>query len=165
MDYKFEVVDRPAQPALVIRTRTSVQQLPQVLGQAYGAIMRHAGQLGAVPTGAPFVAYHNMDMEDLEVEIGFPFARALAGSGEVLAGEIPGGKAVTSLHVGPYDQLREAYDALYDWMGTNGHQPGGAAYEFYLNDPQNTPPAELKTQLVQPLKQEGAGSSGSQGSW
>jgi len=26
------------------------------------------------------------------------------------------------------------------------------AYEFYLNDPQTTPPSELQTQVVFPLK-------------
>jgi effector-binding domain-containing protein len=151
VDYTFELLDRPAQPALVIHTRASVRNLPQILGQAYGDIMRHAGQVGAQPSGAPFVAYRNMDMDDLDLEIGFPFAQPVAGGGQVLAGEIPGGQAVTCVHVGPYDELHAAYDALHDWMTENGHAPAGAAYEFYLNDPQTTPPAELRTQLLQPI--------------
>ena len=50
-----------------------VESLPQVVGQAYGAIMEYAGQLGVQPSGAPFVAYYNMDLADLDMEIGFPF--------------------------------------------------------------------------------------------
>ena len=79
MLYQCELLDRSAQPTLVIRTRTAVQNLPQVLGQAYGAILQYAGSLGVQPCGAPFVAYHNMDMQDLDIEIGFPFAQALTG--------------------------------------------------------------------------------------
>ncbi len=152
MEYRCELLDRPAQPTLVIRTRTPVQRLKQVVGQAYGAIMGYAGQLGLQPSGVPFVAYYNMDMEDLELEIGFPFDSKPAGKGEILAGEIPGGRAATCLHVGPYDQLGAAYEALQRWIQANGYLPTGVAYEFYLNDPQATPPAELQTRVVFPLE-------------
>jgi effector-binding domain-containing protein len=151
MEYRCELLDRPAQPTLAIRTRTPVKRLPQVIGQAYGAIFQYASELGFQPSGAPFVAYYNMDMEDLDTEIGFPFQQRLPGRGNILAGEIPGGKAAACLHVGPYDQLAAAYQALHEWTEANGHARTGVAYEFYLNDPQATPPAELQTQLVFPL--------------
>ncbi len=152
MPYKCEVIDRPAQPALAVRTRAAVQNLPAVLGQAYGAIMQHAGKLGAQPAGAPFVAYYNMDMQDLDIEIGFPFAQKVKGQGNVQAGEIPGGQAATCLHVGPYDKVGGAYEALQQWLQANRREATGVSYEFYLNDPQTTPPADLQTQVVFPLK-------------
>jgi effector-binding domain-containing protein len=151
VEYRCELLDRPAQPTLAVRARAPVGRLPQVVGQAYGAVFQYASQLGLQPSGDPFVAYHNMDMEDLDLEIGFPFEQKLAGQGNVLAGEIPGGRAATCLHVGPYDQLGVAYEALHAWMQENGHVPAGVAYEFYLNDPGSTPPAELQTQVVFPL--------------
>ncbi len=152
MEYQCELLDRPSQPALVIRTRAPVESLPPVLGQAWGAIIEYAGQLGIHPSGGPFVAYYNMDMQDLDMEIGFPFGEKAVGKGDILAGEIPGGKAAAYLHVGPYDQLGVAYETLQQWMQTNGYMPTGVAYEFYLNSPQETPPAELQTQLLFPLK-------------
>jgi len=151
MEYPCELLDRLAQPALVIRTRTPVQNLPQVLGQAFEAILQVAGEAGLQPSGAPFVAYHNMDMADLDIEIGFPFAQKPNGKGPVLAGEIPGGRAAACLHVGPYDKVGAAYDALRQWMRAKGLAPSGVAYEFYLNGPGTTAPAELQTQVVFPL--------------
>ena len=151
MTHQFELRERQSQPTLVIRTRSAVQDMPQVLGQAWGAIMHYAGQKGLQPSGPPFVAYHNMDMQDLDLEIGFPFAKKLDGAGEVLAGEIPGGKAAGCLHVGPYDQLRAAYKALGKWMEANGYTPAGVAYESYLTDPQTTPPEALQTDIFFPL--------------
>ena len=151
MTHQFELRERQSQPTLVIRTRSAVQDMPQVLGQAWGAIMHYAGQKGLQPSGPPFVAYHIMDMQDLDLEIGFPFAKKLDGAGEVLAGEIPGGKAAGCLHVGPYDQLRAAYKALGKWMEANGYTPAGVAYESYLNDPQTTPPEALQTDIFFPL--------------
>jgi effector-binding domain-containing protein len=93
-----------------------------------------------------------MDMQDLDIEIGFPFARTLPGEGEIRGAEIPAGRAVTCLHLGPYDQIHQAYDALQHWVEVNGHTPSGIAYEFYLNDPRLTPPGELKTEVVLLLK-------------
>lgn len=152
MDYRCELIDRSAQPALAVRTRAPVQSLPQVVGQAFGAVIQAATQQGAQPSGPPFVAYHNMDMADLDMEIGFPFAAKLRGGGEVVTSEIPGGKAAACLHIGPYDKVGAAYEALQTWMQANGHVPSGVAYEFYFNDPGTTPPAELQTQIVFPLK-------------
>jgi effector-binding domain-containing protein len=152
MTHECHLLDRQTQPALVIRTRASVQMLPQVLGPAWGAIAQYAARLGAQPSGPPFVAYHNMDMQDLDLEIGFPFVQGIAGEGEVLAGDIPGGKAAECLHVGPYDKVGAAYEALQKWMEANGYAPSGVAYEFYLNDPRSTPAAELQTRVIFPLE-------------
>ena len=152
MEYSCELLDREAQPVLAVRTRARVEDLQQAIGSAYGAIMQHAGQLGAWPCGAPYVAYFNRDMQDLDLEIGFPFARRLEGRGAVIAGEIPGGRAATCLHVGPFQGLTEAYAALAAWMTEKGYEAAGPAYEFYLNDPQSTAPEALQTQIVFPLR-------------
>jgi len=152
MTYQCQVGDRGAQPTLVVRKRASVQQMPQILGQAWGAIIQYAGRNGTAPAGPPFVGYHNMDMQDLDLEIGFPFPKSLSGEGEVQAGELPGGKAAECLHVGPYDKIAAAYEAMQKWLDENGHTPTGIAYEFYLNDPQTTRAEELQTQVVFPLK-------------
>ena len=151
MPNKCELINRSAQPTLLIRTRAAVQDLPQVLGQAYGKIMQYMGELGETPGGAPFVAYYNMDMQDLDMEIGFPVLSALPGRAEVLAGQIPAGKAASCLYTGPYPKIASAYNDLSAWMAGEGLHPTGVAYEFYLNDPQHTPPAELQTLILFPL--------------
>ncbi len=151
MTYRCDTIDRPAQPALSIRTHSAVQDLPQVLGKAYGAIMQYLGELGVSPAGAPFVAYFNMDMQDLDMEIGFPVMQPLPGKGEVQASQIPAGKAATCLHTGPYPEIEHAYKALSAWVSEKGYTPTGVSYEFYLNDPQQTPPQELQTQILFPL--------------
>jgi len=152
MSYKCEVKEQPAQVTLAIRTRASVQELPQAIGEAYGAIAQYLGELGEYPAGPPFVAYYNADMQNLDVEIGFPVSRKLPGKGDIQVGEIPGGKVATCLHVGPYSEIEPAYTALSEWTIENGHEVTGVAYEVYLNDPEETPPEELQTQIVFPLR-------------
>ncbi len=151
MEYKCELIDRPAQPVLSIRKRVAMPDMPRELGQSYGAIAGYLGQMGQHPTGAPFAAYSNMEGEKFDVEMGFP-APKVAGQGDIKAGEIPAGKMVSCLHVGPYDQCEAAYNAINQWMQAHGYETSGVVYELYLNDPAQTPPDALQTQILFPVK-------------
>jgi effector-binding domain-containing protein len=152
MSYQCQIIEQPVKPAATIRTRSAVENLSQVLGQAYGAIAQYLGQEGVYPMGEPFVAYYNMDMQDLDIEIGFPVSGKITGKDTIQPGEIPGGKAVTCTHVGPYDKMAAAYEAMDQWMKENDVEPSGVCYEFYLNDPQQTAPEALETRIMFPLK-------------
>lgn len=152
MSYQCELIDLTAQPVLSVRARGAVKDLPAIMGRSYGVLGAYLGRMGQQPAGAPFVAYYNQDMQNLDLEIGFPVAQALPGQGEIQAGEIPGGKAVRCMHVGPYEKIKPAYEALGKWMQAKGHQGTGVCYEMYLNDPQQTPPEKLQTQILFPVK-------------
>lgn len=152
MSYACELSERAMQPVLCIRTRTPVTELPRVIGGVYAQIGAYLGELGEVPAGPPFTAYHNMDMNDLDVEAGFPVSRPLPGRGEIKSGEIPPGTAATCLHKGPYDKIGSAYTALSAWLKEKGRESSGPAYEFYLNDPSTTPPEQLMTLVLFPLR-------------
>ncbi|MCL4804984.1 MAG: GyrI-like domain-containing protein [Anaerolineae bacterium] len=152
MTYQCEIREQPVQPALSIRARTPVHSLPQLIGETLGTIIAYLSSLGEGPTGPSFVAYHNLDMDDLDVEIGFPVSRTMPGKERVQASELPRGKVATCLFIGPYSEMAPAYDALTEWTRQQGYELIGTAYEFYLDDPAQTPPAELRTQIMFPLK-------------
>jgi effector-binding domain-containing protein len=123
------------------------------MGKAYGAIYEYLVELGEKPTDAPFAAYYNMDMQDLDLEIGWPVPRELPRKDDIKASEIPGGKAATCIFTGPYSELEPAYNAISQWIKDNGYEITGIAYEFYLNDPGETPPEELQTKIAFRLKE------------
>lgn len=152
MSYKCEIKERSAQPTLVVRTRTPVQNISQVLGQAYGTVMKYLGELCEQPVGPPYVAYFNMDMQNLDIEAGFPVARQLPGKDSVTASQMPGGKMVACLYTGPYNEIKAGYEALTQWTQEHGFYTLGTAYEVYLNDPAKTPPQQLMTQIMMPLE-------------
>jgi effector-binding domain-containing protein len=152
MSYSCELKEQAAQPTLTVRATTPVQGLPQVLGQAYGAIAQCLGQMGEQPAGPPFVLYHNMDMQALDIEAGFVVTRKLSNQGQVQAGQIPAGQFASVLYTGPYDQCGSAYEALTQFIQASGREATGVSYEFYLNDPQQTPPHELQTLIMFPIK-------------
>lgn len=147
-----EVIEQSPQPVLSIRTRTVVQNLPQLIGEAYGKIAQYLYELGAQPAGEPFVGYFNLDMQDLDVEIGFPVAAELPGKGEIQSSEFPGGKHAQCVYTGPYQEMAPAYDAMNAWLQEHHYEVTGVSYEFYLNSPQEVPLEQLQTKIMFPLK-------------
>lgn len=152
MNYQIKLLDLPEQATLSVRATQAVGDLPQFFGRVYGSIMQYLGELGAAPAGMPFATYYNMDMEHMDVEAGFPVAKPLPSKGEIQASRIPAGKYISTIHVGPYDACKSAYDALADWAKQNGHEPNGIAYEYYLNDPSADPKVQPETEIRYGLK-------------
>jgi effector-binding domain-containing protein len=152
MAFEFQFSEPEAQDSIVIRTRSAAQDLPQVLGKAYDALMTYMSEAGIEASGAPFVGYFNMDMQDLDIEVGFPVAVPALGKGEIKHGTIPAGKQLSCLYKGPYSQIEPAYNAIMDYAAANNYTWTGTCYEFYLNDPVDTPENELLTKIVLFLK-------------
>ncbi len=149
---EIEWTDQVAQPILSIRVKTPLKMLPQLIGQNYMKIMEYLGKIGAEPAGAPFTAYYNLDMENLDVEMGFPVAAPLPGSGEILAGEIKSGKVVSALYKGPYAGMESAYNEIFRVIAESQVEMAGVYYEYYFNSPDEVPESELLTKIVIPLK-------------
>lgn len=152
MNYKMELTEQGAQPVLSIRKRVPVGNLPQELGAAYGSIIQYLNELGEKPAGAAFTAYYNMDMEDLDVEMGFPVSGQLEAKGDIMAAEIPEGMYASCMYKGPYAGMASAYDALNGFINEKGLAATGVSYEFYCNSPMEVPESELLTRIVFPVR-------------
>jgi effector-binding domain-containing protein len=151
MEYQIELIQTEEQPTLCIQVTTRVEELPQLIGKSYGRIMEVAGKHGINLIGAPYVAYFNMDMENLQVEMGFPVDKIIEAEDNVVAGVIPAGKKLATLYTGPYEKMVPAYEQLTQWAKDHNQEPTGVSYEYYLNGPE-TPPELLQTRIVFPLK-------------
>jgi effector-binding domain-containing protein len=89
-----------------------------------------------------------------EVEAGFPVSRPIERSGDVQPSELPGGQVAVTVHVGPYDQMEPAYQALASWVTDHGGELTGDAWEVFFSDPATEPgPATWRTEIVQPCRQ------------
>jgi effector-binding domain-containing protein len=149
---QYELVEKPEQPVIFIHKTTSVGNLPQEIGKAYGAIAQYMAEAGQPPQEAPYTAYYNMDMENLDVEMGFPLSAPLAGRGEIKAGSIPAGPQASCMYRGPYSGMAQAYAELTAKVNESGYAPTGVCYEFYYNEPGKVPDSELLTKVVFLLK-------------
>ena len=159
------------QTTLMVRTITPVSDLPDLMGRVYGAIGAYMQEHGVPFAGNPYARYHNMDMEALDVEVGFPVPgdhAAVAGQRDVeeanggtaprlptghdlKIGHLPGGRVVTGTHTGPYAAMETTYNALVAYAEKQKVRLTPWMYEYYLNSPAETPETELQTQIVFPI--------------
>jgi effector-binding domain-containing protein len=151
MPYQCKVREIQAQPVLSIRGRASAKTLSATIGEYLRDVGRYVNGAGGKVAGPVFTRYHQRADDEVELEAGVPVDKALPGDQRVQASELPGGLAVATIHLGPYDQLPAASEALASWVTQNGREPAGPPWEFYLNDPTVTEPAEWKTEVLQPL--------------
>jgi DNA-binding transcriptional MerR regulator len=54
-------------------------------------------------------------------------------------------------HVGPYETLGLAHHALHAWAQERGHEPQGPIWEYYIDDPADVAPEQLRTEVALPL--------------
>ncbi len=121
------------------------------LGQLAGA----AGLMG--PGGAMLAVYHDDPETTPDAELRADAALVVPADAKVPdgAGELwlPAGRYATTTHVGPYEQLGDAWARLMgEWLPRSGHRlADGVSYEIYRNTPADVPKSELRTELYAPL--------------
>ncbi len=145
--FECRVENLEPKPALTIRLKTRPEDIAEMFDRGFSAIDQYLESKGKKPAGPPFVIYINMELDNLEVEFGFPVEEGIEGESPIQATATPSGKAVTSLYIGPYEEAEPVYDALLKWVSDNNVNASGVAYEVYLNDPAETPPEQLKIQV------------------
>ena len=148
----MEIKDMKEKLALMIRKTTSIQDMPTVLGQCFGEIIQYVMEDGAAEPVESFVIYHNMDMSNLEIDVGFTVTESLPGRGQIISSSIPAGKYAVALHVGPYETLNETYDELTRFVEERKQTVDNWVYEVYLNNPMDNPDEPAKTMIYFPLK-------------
>jgi AraC family transcriptional regulator len=103
--------------------------------------------------GPPFSRYHAFGESEVDVEAGFPVAKPITEKGRIKNGELPAGKVVQGWHVGSYEKLSEAHEALRAHLAAKGLKARGGPWEVYWTDPGMVPdPAKWRTQLFAPIE-------------
>ena len=152
MNFQCELISMPSHPTVCLRTVASVDQLPQILGEAYNVLISYLTELNVIPDAAPYVVYFNQDLQNLEIETGFQIPDTVPDKGKIKCGEVPTSEYLQTLYAGPYDKMESTYNSIMKWIMDSDANPKGTAYEFYLNDPSDTPMNELKTLIMFPLE-------------
>ena len=69
--------------------------------------------------------------DPMTVEFGVQVARSFKGNGIVEPTETPAGRVASTLHVGPAEGLRDAYEAIEAWRASHGEAFVGISWETY----------------------------------
>jgi len=136
---------------LGVRYNTTYEKLGESIGSAFADIFTCLGEKGEFPSGPPFGIYYGeeWDESDIDMELCVPVVRPMGGRDRVNGRELPGGLMASTLHMGPYHELAEAYQALDLWIKARGHEYAGPPREIYLVGPdQVEEEADLRTEVM-----------------
>ncbi|OXE35501.1 MAG: hypothetical protein CGW95_13445 [Phenylobacterium zucineum] len=149
-----QIVDRPALRIVAVRHKGP----PQDIGAAFDRLMAWAGPKGIAVPPAVGVAVYLSDMmtvppQDQVALAGLTVGPEVQADNTVEIHDIPGGKHAVLLYQGPYAQIGKGYQELFAWLPTSGEEPAHqSCFEINLNDPRQTAPEALLTELCLPLR-------------
>ena len=150
--YGIQRVNLREQVTAVISEKFGVEDPLRRFGALYGEICGHLARVGAQPIGPPFARFPSKDGA-LEVEVGFPVLAAVPAAGRMETSRLPGGPGVQTIHVGAYERLPGAHEALEQWAKEHGYEPAGPCWEVYFTDPSEEPDVtKWRTQVVMPVR-------------
>lgn len=153
MSYQVEIRKVPEQHVMSIRAQCHVAELGAILAEILPEVWRYMRNNGAAPSGPPFTRYHGFSEDRVDIEGGLPVSVPLPGEGRISAGILPAGEVATTIHMGPYDRLPHAHDALHEWIEEHKKSSAGPQWEVYWTDPGLEPnPDKWKTELMWPIK-------------
>jgi effector-binding domain-containing protein len=147
-----EIVELEPQEAIAARGDVAIADLAGFFERAFREAAEAADASGVEIVGPPFGFYPRMPTDTVAVEAGFPVSAPPETHGNAHRLVLPGGRAVRTTHVGPYETMETTYNQLQSWMAEQGLQPSVGMWECYLSDPQVEPdPAKWQTRIIWPI--------------
>jgi effector-binding domain-containing protein len=138
----YEVAVELAKPQLIaaVRARVMIGEVGRAWKPALDEVWAFLKSDGSLKPRHNLFLYHHPARRELpmEVDFGVEVDRRFETLGNVRCVETPPGQIAWARHVGPYDRLRGAHDAVHAWCAANGRAIGDLSWETYgdwSNDP------------------------------
>jgi len=165
------IVELEAVQVAAIRSVVAAEDVPAFMSDALSLVATALREAGIPPAGPPFARYFASGPDGLDMAAGFPVAEPFMGPSGALPlpesgvaeavpssvivhpDELPAGPAAVATHVGSYEGLEAAWNALRERVDAMGRQLGDDPWEVYFIGPgSGVDEAEWRTELVWPLR-------------
>ncbi len=130
------------QPLVSVTHRVRVDALDRRIRESLATLRGFVEDQGGTVTGTPFGLYHgpiNAE-EDGPIEVCVPVERELPAGGEVASRVLPGGQVAYAVLRGDeclFPDVLKGYDAVYDWISSNGYEAEDAPREVWRSGPED----------------------------
>src|SRR5262249_2552336 len=121
MNYQIVTKNVTAQPLAAVRRRVRVENVSSVWKPALDLVwefLRHHERLHVA--GHNCFLFRHLDSSVMDVDFGFQVIRTFEGEGEVVCTETPAGEVAMTTHIGSYDGLGAAHNAIAAWRAATG---------------------------------------------
>jgi effector-binding domain-containing protein len=151
MEYDVRLEQLDSLPLAVVRRRASSKELARVVPEACGLVWSVVRAEKIAGAGRHVALYWD---DQINLEVGVELETPFAGHGEVVGSATPAGAVATATHLGPYDRLHEAHQAICQWCANQGYTLAGPNWEIYGHwiDEWNIEPAKIRTDVFYLLR-------------
>jgi effector-binding domain-containing protein len=149
MGYAVSVHRVTAQPLAAARDRMPAREIPSRFRHSLDKVWDYLRAHPGLRTDGHNVFLYRHDMNAagaMTIDFGVQVTRAFEADGDVRCVMTPEGEVASTVHVGAYDGLKRAHDAVHAWIGANDRRVGGWSWEIYGD--WNDDPLKLETQVL-----------------
>jgi effector-binding domain-containing protein len=153
--FVVEPVELKAMPILVVTESSPADtaSISKAYADGYAQITKFMAKNKLHQAGAPLGIDGAMTSTTFTFQAGMPIDRAdTVAVDPVRLASSYAGKALKTVHVGPYAALPKTYEAFHAYMAAHGYAATGAAMSWYIDDPSITPAEQLRTEIYQPIQ-------------
>ncbi len=151
---EFERVMLPEQPYLFVERECEMSEIGQAMGSAFAELFDFLARHGIQPQSAPIAVYPQMPSgSSVRFHCGAFVSPGDLGKADrlVYGATLPEGPAMKTVHVGPYANLNQTHQAMWDRITEEDLDGAMPIWEVYVDDPQKTPEAEMRTEVYRAL--------------
>ena len=127
----FNVEQKTVQPILIAGLRMTGKYSD--CGSGFGKIGR---KFGRHISGKPMMLFHDTERraDDADFEVAMPVKKG-ESTDEIAVYELPGGRCLSLMHLGPYEELRSSYEKIFKYAKEQGVMYSVPSREIYHRGP------------------------------
>jgi AraC family transcriptional regulator len=108
--------------------------------------------MGGEVLGPPISICHKVSDDTVDIEAGVPVKEHVPATDRIRQNVLPSGEVVYAVHIGPYELLPEAEQAIDHWAEQNGRKTSAPCWQVYCTNPGEVPnPTQWKTEIYKPI--------------
>jgi AraC family transcriptional regulator len=150
---RIEIASFEPLRVMAIRNVGDYRELNQGYGRLYGLLGERALAEAIVGIyGIPHDDPRHVPPEQCRFDCAFLLDQSVEPEGDLKGIELAGGDYARMDHLGDFDLIHDAIDAVYEWAITHDQMVDERPlFIHYLDDPDEVPPAEQRAQIWLPL--------------
>jgi effector-binding domain-containing protein len=155
MAYEIRVREVGSQPILSIRAIVQTPELVRFFDEACNEMRTYLILVGVRAVGPARSLWHSAPgqiPDSFDIETCLAIEHPVPPSGRMRYGALPAGLQAFTVHHGAYNDMGNAFDAVWHWIQAHGYEMVGPPCDVVLVGPDDTSdPSAYRTEIVYPV--------------